>query len=646
MLPPPPPPPLASQPVVISSSSSHDDYQNSTINNIPSVKPISVVYRNPNVEEHTSTIQSFIDTANVIAHQQQPTMPIYHSEPFQPLYNNFYIRSHEPQQLSYQEQTAFNSNRNNKAMTNLHTGHDQSIHDKNSNSIQLNEGLAPKIGQRPMENPLHLNKSSQPYGHQYYSPTIEPLNRTINQFSFDDGSTSSQINVPSSNSAMVRELTHLSDQINETKIHSKNKSNTAHTIYGDDDDDIVTDMFANQMSGKREMISNSNDIDSMYQNERNMNDKCNEPFKGDTNNDVYANDNGFKSPHIESTDLRKSISNNNSASISNVTLSTTTAATAPATSKYITDFTLNENAQHIPYSASSSTFNDASNERDRYPYESISDRTYTSVHSKESNDDGIGRAHIDAGKRGATLKSNSSSHTLFPCENKQKIIKRRSSIDADSFAKTLGHDTNSERESIAANIRRRYSVAASFLNLPSNAANDTNSFNFTPTVTANEYQNNTRSWVNNNNTLPPGANTIELDHIDSMRIHGNDTGNGSNEKSPFDTNSMLRIDNDRNGSAIIVQNQIDMPMASSVSNTLPIDSNDGYLRHQLSDIGPSQQDENINQYDNGATPYITTAPYTMDDQTYVENAMEQLKLDDNIERIQFDDSADRIRASG
>lgn len=44
----------------------------------------------------------------------------------------------------------------------------------------------------------------------------------------------------------------------------------------------------------------------------------------------------------------------------------------------------------------------------------------------------------------------------------------------------------------------------------------------------------------------------------------------------------------------------------------------------------------------------------MDDQVYVENAMEQLKLDDNSEHrydddmnsIQFDDSADRIRASG
>lgn len=645
---PPPPPPLASslsQPAVISSYA--HDYQNSTINSIPGVKPFAlygkssrfidnpdVIYRNPH-EEHTSTIpSSFINTANVVAHQQQPTisqqqlklssslMPLYHTEPFHPLYNNFFIRSHEPQQLSFQE-TAFIPNRHiNKDMTKLHDiGHDESIHDNKSNSIASNSRF-----------PMHSNKT-QPYDHHQYYSQAQPLSRTINQYSFGNGSTSSQINVPS-NSTLVREFTHLSDQINETKIpinvvsheqqHSKNKSNTDQSIYGDE----------------RKMISNANDIDSMNQYERNTNDKCNEPFKGDINNDVYANDSGYTPTHNESIDLRKSISSTTTASISNVTPSSTTMTTS-------TDFTLNENAQHIPYSAGKFTFDDVSSERDHYPYEGTSDRTYTSIHSTDLNDNSIDRAHIDDDGTKVAVES-ISSHTLFPSENKQKITKRRSSIDADSFAKTLGHDINSEKESIAANIRRRYSVAANFLNLPNNAANDTNSFNLTPTITANEYQNNTRTWVNNNNTSTSRRNKIDPEHSvpESIRMHSN------GDQSPFDMNSMPRIDkNNRNGSAVIGQNQVDMPMTSTVSHTLPIDSNDGYLRQP--NIDPYQGDQNINQYDNDATPY-TTATYTMDDQTYVENAMEQLKLDDNSERssaegtkpIQFDDSVDRIRASG
>lgn len=631
---------LSSQPAVISST---HDYQNSAINSISSVKPIAVygksscfvdnpdvIYRNPTHEEHPSTIQSFINSANIVAHHQPPLllppptisqqqqlklgsslMPLYHNEPFHPLYNNFYIRSHEPpSQSSYQETTSFTPNRNiNKDITKLHDiGHNQSIRDKKSNTI------APGIGQRSSDDtrfPLHLNKS-QPYDHhhQYYSQ-IEPFNRTINQFPFDDGSTSSQINVPIS-SQMGREYTHLSDQINEIKIpmnvnsheqqhqqrqqqqqHGKNESNTDPSVYGDE----------------REMISNANDIDSMNQYERNTNDKCNEPFKGDPNNDVYANNNGYKPAHIESIDLRKSISNTTTASTSNVTPSSTTMTAI--------DFTLNDtNAQHNPYSAAgTSTFDGVSNERDHYPYKGISDRTYTSMHSKELHDDN----DDDGGGKKVTLER-SNSHTLFPIENKQKIIKRRSSIDADSFAKTLGHDINPEKESIAANIRRRYSVAANFLNLPNNTANDANSFDFTPNVNANEYRNNTRAWVNNNNN-------------NTSTFHANANANEP-DRSSFDTN------NNMNGSTVIVQNQIDMRRSSTV------DTNDGYL-------GQQDDQQNINQYDNGATPYAT-ATYTMDDQTYVENAMEQLKLDENGEHrsadgmkpIQFDDSADRIRASG
>lgn len=634
----------SSQPVVLSTS---HDYQNPTNNGIPSVKPIEVygksscfvdnpdvIYRNPH-EEHTPLIPSFINTANVVAHQQRPTisqqqlklssslMPIYQNEPFHPLYNNFYIRSHEPQQMSFQE-TAFIPNRNiNKDMTNLHDiGHAQTIHDKNANSI------APSIGQRPRDNsqfPLHSNKS-QPYDHHPYYSQIEPLSRTINQFSLDNGSTSSQINVPS-NSTMGREFTHFSDQMNDTKKpvsaisheqqqqqqpYGNNKSNTDRSIYG----------------GEREMISNANDIDSMNQYERNTNDKCNEPFKGDTNNDVYANDNVYKPTHIASIDLRKSISNATATSTSNMTPSSTTMASTT------TDFALNDSAQHIPYSAGSSAFDNVSTDRDHYPYEGISDPTYTSVHSQELNDNSIGRAHVHDDAKKVPMES-IKSNTLFSAENKQKIIKRRSSIDADSFAKTLGHDANSEKESIAANIRRRYSVAANFLNLPSNAANDANSFSFAPT--ANEYQNNTRTWVNNNNKIATShGNTIEPDHFDSMRMHDN------SDQRPFDANPMSRIDNNnnRNGTVAIVQNQIDMPMTSTVSHALP-------------NTDPYQADQSANQYDNGATTY-TTAAYTMDDQAYVENAMEQLKLDessgrrsaDGTQPNQFDDSADRTRASG
>lgn len=610
------------------------DYQTSAINGKPScfVDNPDAIYRNP-LEEHTPSIKSFISTPNVVAHQQHPSisqqqqqqqqlklssslMPIYHSEPFHPLYNNFYIRSHEPQQSSFQE-IAFTPNRNiNKDMTKLHNiEHDQFVHDKKSNS------MTPSVDQRPIYNsqfPWLLNKSKQPLDHHPYYSQIEPLNRTINQYSFDNGSTNSQIN--ETRTPMNATSHDQQQRRQQQQQHGENKSNTDPSIY----------------SGGREMILNANDIDSTNRYERNINDKCNEPLKGNTNNNVYANDNEYKPTHIESIDLRKSISSTTVAPTSNVTPSSTTMTARAA------DFTLNGNAQHIPYSAGTSTFDDLSNQRGHYPYEGGSERTYSSAHSRD--------AHIDDGG-GKVAADSIGSHTLLPIENKQKITNRRSSIDADSFAKTLGHDT--EKESIAANIRRRYSVAANFLNLASNAENQTNSFNFTPTVSTNEYQKNTRAWVDNTNTSTSRGHTIEPEehHIDSKRMHGQ-----GDQSSLDNMNAMSRIDNtsneSRNGSAVIARSQIDLPVTLASSHTSPVDSNDAYLKQPNTEAS-YQDEQNVNQYDNGATPYAT-ATYAMDDQTYVENAMEQLKLDENggqrtaedIIPVQFDDSVDRIRASG
>lgn len=692
-LPPPPPPPTA----VIS-----HDYQNSAINCIPGVdsdgKPIAI-YGTPSTcfidnsdaifrkSVEAPTIQSFVKPTNV-ATQQQPSfsqqlrlssslMPIYQSEPIHSLYNNFHIRSHEPQQYvmktnnkintsgptsthsntilahkmpndmnqSTFQETSFIPNRINKAMTNIHMdGCDQSIH-KNANPIQFHETYAERVEHRPRDNfifPQHLNKAHQ-YGQQLYSP-IESINRKlhstnmepINQFSFDDESTSSQINVP------------LSHQINKTMptnliSHSENKSNSEPSMC---DDDSVTDMFANKMN-ESEINANASEIDSMSEYDRSINARCNEPFEEAKNIDVYANGNRFKSIRNESIDMQKAISSSTNAT-------TTTIASISNTSsspKYATDFTTHENAQHIPYSASalhipSTTIDDALNERVHHPYESsTSEKTYASVHPNESNNDITDPIHIDFGKTVAA--ANISSHTLLSSESQEKSTtkfngKRRSSIDADSFAKTLGHDTH-EKELIAANIRRRYSVAANFLNLPNNTAQ--------PAIAANEYQVDGKDWLNNTSTML--ANTIEptIAQIDSIRTQENDTpynDDGLNNQRPFETISMPRIDdNSRNGSTVAVRNQDDVALTDSAAVArLPIGSNENYP----SNTSPNQGDQSVKQYDTKS--YET---YTMDDQTYVENAMDQLKLDDNdsehrpheeTRHIQFDDSADRIRASG
>lgn len=680
---------LPSQPPLASTSSSsssaqpamvaHDYRSPAIVRPSNFVETPNVIYRNPN-EEHSSRIQTFIDTSNAAAQQpiisqnslkmgSSSLMPIYQSEPFHPMYNNFYIRSHEPNikpndrinepasisnptiltqhvpsvigQSSFQQNAFIPDRIINKDMTNLHIGYD-----KNANPLQSYGNFTPRIGQRLRDSsqfPLHLNEIQQ-YGHQYNSP-IESINRNKasanmeprNQFPFGDGSKSSQKNFPS-HREMVREFTHSSHQMNETipmnstashqqahEQHSRNKSNTDPTIYGGGVN--VTDMFGNANS-------NASDIDSLNQYEQNTNDECNEPFKRVTNDDdVYANDNEFKPTYIESIDLRKSITTTASAS----TATPLMMAAAPTTKYMHTDFT-NENVQHVPYAASTSTIDDIPNERDHYPYESISDRTYTSIHPKDANSDNIDRTHIDDVKRVTANISNV--RTLFPKENEERITrfneKRRSSIDADSFAKTLGYENNLEKESIAANLRRRYSVAANFLNLPSNS----NSFRFTTTASDNDRRNDTRAWINNNNnTLPTRTNTIEPEQIDSIRNHG------LNKKSSFDMNSMSTI-----------ENQIDMPLASSSTiSQLPNDNNQNYLNEQ-SNIGPNQEDQNIGQYENGTTPFTTTT-------SYVEHAMEQLKLDNDdddgdnnserrfseeIKPIQLDDvnGMDRNRASG
>lgn len=168
------------------------DYQNSAIDKcISSVdKPLSLHEKPSRFEEHTSmSFQPFTDSTQKPQHKLSPSlMPIYHSEPFDPIYNNYYVRSHEPQSYAIKPNDEVNTiesaNRIGytsipKDMQRIHIGHNQSIHDRNP--IQLYENSAPSLGQRPINNsqfPFHLNKS-QPLGHQQYYSPVESINTAI-----------------------------------------------------------------------------------------------------------------------------------------------------------------------------------------------------------------------------------------------------------------------------------------------------------------------------------------------------------------------------------------------------------------------------------------------------------------------------------
>lgn len=279
--------------------------------------------------------------------------------------------------------------------------------------------------------------------------------------------------------------------------------------------------------------------------------------------------------------------------------------------------------------------------------ENTTDSIYSSIYKKESNhSNNPSKTNSSAPEDTLNITSFRFESQDKPTKSDEKIEKRRSSIDAGSFAKTLGYDTDSEKESIAANIRRRYSVAANFLNLQ-NPAPNLDAFHSTP-ISTDDYRNTSKSEnVTNQNKYDSGL-------IESKAAESAYDG-GENTLSSYDPATIHsgRIEQNTERTVTTTRND-SVPI--SVSNTPVSQYPDTVVEDAHLSPTPAfheNQQINVDSNDNG-TVYTSsyTPTYAPDDQTYVENAMEQLTLSNNdgqegINELQskpYDDNVDKMRA--
>lgn len=577
----------------------------------PYFAPVSnVVYENTNQKE--SPIIQMVDP---VAHQslvmgqmQYPTMmPIYHNQSTHPKSKQFHVRLHENQQYNQHIMkpaeeiktlisTTFANPSGGAApdmpyvyqskiepsaydMTRINSLGDKSIHNKYSNSTLLQPNYV--VGMRPLQKsnlddpynktiydtPIHMqsNKNSpQLYGN--YSQ--QPKTSDTNQMPYSEATSNYNANAP------INKPTSSFHSYEQHAIESIEPTST----YGQSGESV-------QRADK--LYENKIQANSIDEYGKNAIETTNEPFAEDTDSDVYGHSRDFERKCVDQ--WRKSINN--------ALTTTSVPVTAHSLPKCDKNVTLAD--------AKASVSDDST---PQYSYEIESERSYTATMYPNSSNMLTSSSIINETQNTVNVQR---AAQQFDHSNKSANVteKRRSSIDAGSFAKSLGYDADTEKESIAANIRRRYSVAANFLNLP----------NETPTrFNANEWQNDT---INRNNIK---RETIDAMQTDTNRPIYNDDGKKSVAR-------IEDIDDNTNEATTIAYNQAVTSLTNPSISQLP--TNDNELNQNT--IETNENYEN-NSY-NGTNPYQA---YPTDDQTYVENAMEQLNLGNDGEPLDQTNSGD------
>lgn len=373
--------------------------------------------------------------------------------------------------------------------------------------------------------------------------------------------------------------------------------------------------------------------------ENGSNDRSTEQFKKDVINDVYMYEKEIEHPKIlprvESTEPAIKAASTATFSTNGSTLTPSTLF--PSKSMH-NNFSMKEDIKHVPHSAITTTYNETPNES-HYRYENASETHKPMYHQEDTNilTPTNNKQAMDAVNRipFPTERAENDKSTRFG-------EKRRSSFDSGSLAKTLDNDDGLDRKSIAANIRRRYSVAANFLNLKSTSP-DQQTFNFSPTPVT-EYSRDLSNLRKESIQLASSINRIpfESDNLDTksgdLNAHSNQNENKVNS---FDSEVVAR---DGNNVSETVSGYSSQRIATTNAqmSQLPLEAVHG--------DNFEQNATNITHYDDNM-PY---SAYATDDQTYVENAMEQLHLGNDDEQTahhvddpQFkQEEIDKIRNSG
>lgn len=376
--------------------------------------------------------------------------------------------------------------------------------------------------------------------------------------------------------------------------------------------------------------------------ERNITEKTDAPWKSDALNDVYSYDkdlDGYSvSSHVESIDstIRKPINTPSVADADNL------SSLVRSSPKNINSFSLDNGIQQ---SVSSSKSNEIPKEEHyRYETTAATENTY----DKELSNDLAQQVDAETAKR---------SHFFLSSDNQEESTrfsdKRRSSIDSGSMVKSLDDDNELQAKSIAANVRRRYSVAANLLDLEKNRTNiEPFYLQSTPAI---NYQNDANNLTDMNRSDFGNEQFSTTANVVSTFSNGQE-----NKRNSIDLGVKIEDITESGGSVSYADRRISVANISQQPVEAIHDRQYGHTEVtdvNQSDITSYYMDENNAVTTPAAEPAMYGAPYSTyetDDQAFVENALDNLHLDDRVEQNptdevqlkQFDDGTDRIRISG
>lgn len=463
-----------------------------------------------------------------------------------------------------------------------------------------------------------------PQQHQYQqSPNIQYIS-SKNQSSFIEEPTSQQTVEPVSVSTNLT-----SHRVNNTipifSLYDRELRNkVVEPIY--DTKKAHTDEIK-----PRESISNEKNYEKIG-----ITNTSNTSWKNGTVNDEYSYEKELEDynnilPHVESTDSRKSV---NTPSLTDVD---DLSSLARSPTRNMNNFSLDDDTHHITNSVKSSIPNKETSRDDRYHYsKGISGISETTAYYNDPPS-----PLPTSSMQRATGTQQTRNHFSLSNDSQEKPIrfgdKRRSSIDSGSLVKSTEDDSELQKKSIAANARRRYSVAANLLDLQKNI---TEPFYLKSTPAAINFRADGTSFDINRNSFDNKQFNVNSDIVGTL------SGGQENKRNSIDGGAEVKIEDIDESTEKIGFNDQRVSPANVANSQQPVDV-----------IHDNEYGRDVNQSEyyvsNNSAPYST---YETNDQAFVETAMENLNLDSALEQDeqitnemqlkQFDDDADKIRVPG
>lgn len=376
--------------------------------------------------------------------------------------------------------------------------------------------------------------------------------------------------------------------------------------------------------------------------EKSTTDKTTAQWKNDTLDDVYSydkdDDDYSVTTHVESVDstIRKSMNIPSVTDANNLS----SLAHSPAT-----NINGHRDIQHISLTAPSTTSNGMP--KDEHYRNATIDTNYIPNYNELLS-------NVTHQPNAETATSHFS--TSYDNQDRSNRFgdKRRSSIDSASMVKSLDDDNDLLKKSIAANVRRRYSVAANLVDLEKNRTNmEPFYLQSSPAI---NYQNDA------NNPTDMNRSNLTNEQFDTAANVVSTFGTvGEDKRNSIDLGVKIEDIAENHGYDNRQISDANITISHQPIVAIPANEN-GHGHIETTDVNQS----NIDGYyvDEGDVATAATAEsslygaaystYESDDQAFVENAMGNLHLNDTVDQHltdelqlkSYDDGTDKIRIPG